>query len=427
MQLTQRLTGPGGSRRWISWCALIAGAAIVLTGCGSDSATKSTSTANTADQGTARATGRPILFGYVNTEGGGAAISLPEYTVGTEAAVKYVNEHGGIHGRPLKLVKCTTDGSPESSVNCANQMVTRRVVGVLEGNDIGTDAKIPILTSARIPLVGETTVGIGESANRNAFFYSPPLTAFYQASFQAIRLAHVSKVAFITPQFAGLDQQLKASVNPAAAAAGVKLNVLRYNPAGADFTALISTALADRVNGIAISAPEADCVNLMAAKATVGFKYPILAAGCSQFLGKLKPAQTQGAVILSPFWTPDASKFAPARARSDLATYANALKAAGKSQLASNSLTQYGFAGVMNLAAVLRGINGQITAESVRSAHAALKNLPGFAADTLSCDPRPWPGTSGCATSWLALVAQADGSLKPLNGGYLELPGARTT
>src|SRR5512132_1496280 len=68
------------------------------------------------------ATGEPIAIGFVNSEGG--AFSVPELRVGNEVAADYINARlGGVDGRPVHVTRCATDGSPEASIDCANQFV----------------------------------------------------------------------------------------------------------------------------------------------------------------------------------------------------------------------------------------------------------------------------------------------------------------
>src|SRR5205823_3077408 len=115
----------------------------------------SNTTASTAAGGAAN--GEPITLGLTNLEGG--AISLPEVRNGMEAAIAYVNQHGGVNGRPFKLLRCDVDGSPEKSVDCGNKFVEGKVMVAVEGVDVGADAMLPILKDAGIPLVGHVPFG----------------------------------------------------------------------------------------------------------------------------------------------------------------------------------------------------------------------------------------------------------------------------
>jgi hypothetical protein len=61
------------------------------------------------------AAGEPILVGMVNTEGT-AGLDFPEMRTDTDLAVTYLNDHGGMGGRPVQVEHCAAavrcDGHP---------------------------------------------------------------------------------------------------------------------------------------------------------------------------------------------------------------------------------------------------------------------------------------------------------------------------
>lgn len=117
--------------------------------------------------------GDPVRVGFVNVEGTPAG-SLVGLRTGSKAAVDYVNaELNGLKGRPVDLAVCITNGSPESSTACANQMVERRVVAVLGGVDLGSAASLPILTAAGIPYLGMTPLLPADFTTSGAFTLDP--------------------------------------------------------------------------------------------------------------------------------------------------------------------------------------------------------------------------------------------------------------
>jgi Periplasmic binding protein len=153
-------------------------AVLGITAACSDDGTTTTESSGEIDDTTAtsagtKATGEPIKVGFVNSEGG--AFSVPELRVGNEVAEDYINDHlGGVNGRPLHVTRCVTDGSPESSIDCANQFVEAGVVAAVEGTDLGGDAMLPILADAQIPLVGHVQFGPGRMFDGNAYYFGPP-------------------------------------------------------------------------------------------------------------------------------------------------------------------------------------------------------------------------------------------------------------
>ncbi|MDG2439119.1 MAG: hypothetical protein P8M10_07365, partial [Ilumatobacter sp.] len=57
------------------------------------------------------AAGDPIVIGMVNTEGT-PGLDFPEMRTDTDLAVTYLNEHGGMGGRPVQIEHCAAAGSP---------------------------------------------------------------------------------------------------------------------------------------------------------------------------------------------------------------------------------------------------------------------------------------------------------------------------
>jgi branched-chain amino acid transport system substrate-binding protein len=141
------------------------------------------------------ASGPPVLVGFLDQERG--ANAFPEYGAGARAAQNYVNSRlDGIDGRPLKLVKCLTDGSPEASIDCANKFVQAKVVAVLMGIDIGSDGALPILAAAHIPLIGHLAIGTAQSVSKDAFFFGSPIQAWVAAPLKLMaQRLHVNGLA----------------------------------------------------------------------------------------------------------------------------------------------------------------------------------------------------------------------------------------
>ena len=95
--------------------------------------------------------GDPIVIGMVNTEGT-PGLDFPEIATSTQAAVDYLNEHGGLGGRPIELEVCTAAGSPETSQACAQELVGKGVELVFLGLDLfpGFDT----FAAASVPVTG---------------------------------------------------------------------------------------------------------------------------------------------------------------------------------------------------------------------------------------------------------------------------------
>src|SRR5207249_7605312 len=158
----------------------------------------------------------------INNEGG-AAFSVPEMRVGSEVAVDHVNTKlGGVNGRPLQVVRCASDGSPEKSIDCANKMVEAKVVLVHEGTDLGADAVLPILTAAKIPLVGHVQFGPKQMADENSYFLGAAAVAYGGAALKFYADPGLKSVEGFLPDQPSSHAFTDGVLTPTAAKLGMK-------------------------------------------------------------------------------------------------------------------------------------------------------------------------------------------------------------
>ncbi len=77
--------------------------------------------------------GNPVVIGVLYTDDNPIGIA-PEIKSAGDAAATYVNSHGGIGGRPVKIVACNGKNNAQDDAQCATQFVNSGVVTV-EGLD----------------------------------------------------------------------------------------------------------------------------------------------------------------------------------------------------------------------------------------------------------------------------------------------------
>ena len=163
---------PGG--RNTRWVAIAVGAALL-----------SPAFIAGAASGARKAAAKTIKIGYVNNEG--AAFSLPEFRIGGEVAIDYINKHGGIKGLKIQVVKCLADGSPEASINCANKFIEEKVVLAYAGIDVSSDAALPLLSKAGIPYVTSNSWGTAQKNDPDSFILHTASAAFSIAPLKALK------------------------------------------------------------------------------------------------------------------------------------------------------------------------------------------------------------------------------------------------
>src|SRR4029450_135833 len=203
----------------------------------------------TATSAGTKATGEPIKIGFVNSEGG--AFSVPELRVGNEVAETYINDQlGGVRGRPLEVSRCTTDGSPEASIDCANQLVEEGVVAVVEGTDLGGDAMLPILADAGvqlggIPLVGHVQFGPGRMFDDNSYYFGAAALAYGAAALRFYADEGAKSITWFLPDEPSSHAFTDAVLVPTSDQLGLDYSTVYYDAASPNCAVLAATAVSD--------------------------------------------------------------------------------------------------------------------------------------------------------------------------------------
>jgi ABC-type branched-subunit amino acid transport system substrate-binding protein len=107
----------------------------------------------TAAGGAAAPSGDPIkvmTIAPVNT-------NLPPYPnipAAAEIYAKYINDRGGIQGRPLEVTTCDDQGDPNVGANCARQAADEGAIAVVGSFVFDASRIIPVLEENKIPWFG---------------------------------------------------------------------------------------------------------------------------------------------------------------------------------------------------------------------------------------------------------------------------------
>jgi ABC-type branched-subunit amino acid transport system substrate-binding protein len=167
-----------GQRRWAALAASVVVVAAVAAGCGSSSSGSSSSgsaqsgasgdSASSSTTAATKLTGAPVKIMTMTpvTASSGTAIISPETAQSAEATTHWINEHGGIGGRPLDDIVCNEQSDPNQAAACARQAVADHVIAMVGTYSQYSNEIYPIIQPAGIVNLGEITV-------TNADFSSP--------------------------------------------------------------------------------------------------------------------------------------------------------------------------------------------------------------------------------------------------------------
>lgn len=404
----------------IKLAAGLAAAVLILGACGSSSDGDSDDFTDGK-----KATGEPIHFAVQAPTKGAAA--YPQTGFGAEAAEWYINNvYGGVNGRPIDLKICAGDGSPETAINCGNKHVEDDSAFVMDAYDQGLSGMLPILSSAKIPLIG-TLAGApvaDTSEYGDAFYFTGPTQVSALGSMSVLANLDKKRVTLAVNEAPTSHAYVDGLIRPIAESLGINFSV-QYPPAtGANFNVVAATQISEDPDAAGVIAlPEDGCTALFSALRQQGYEGTIFAGSCSQFIEEMGE-DAQGSIVQPRLWVPLSKTHAPDRIAQEVEIFEKAMDEVGYgNELSARSL--YSFAGVINLVKILETIDGDITKESVVEAMKAVADFESFAGPTVTCDGKQWEGLpTSCTRDALFFEVQSDGTLAPVNkenNGFTQL------
>jgi branched-chain amino acid transport system substrate-binding protein len=222
--------------------------------------------------------GTPMVVGLVNTEGT-PGLDFPEIRLAVAGTVDYLNEHGGIGGRPVELVTCTAKGSPETSQACAQELVGNDVELVLLGLDLFPD--YATYTAAGVPVVGMLPVLPGDYTTEAARFLTGG-NATVMAAIAKVAAEHfgASTVGIVSADNPGANSSL-AALTAALDQAGITYEAVKGgdNETDAGFQGLMREAAQGDPDLLVSLYADAGCIGTMRGRASLGIDIPVITTG----------------------------------------------------------------------------------------------------------------------------------------------------
>jgi ABC-type branched-subunit amino acid transport system substrate-binding protein len=155
-------------RRWPRALAAAAlASALALSACGGDD--NGGSGGSTSGGGGAKLSGEPIkamTVASINTEG-------PPFPMIHETAKvfeQWVNDNGGIKGRPLEVINCDDRGVAPGAEDCARKAVQEKVAAAVGSYTFMADSIVPILEQSNIAWFGTCCAGTPQELTSKASF-----------------------------------------------------------------------------------------------------------------------------------------------------------------------------------------------------------------------------------------------------------------
>ncbi len=371
----------------------------------------------------------PVVVGFVNLEGAPGG-SIPELRVGSEAALEYINsELDGLDGRPIAFEVCITNGTPESSTTCANQMVARKVVAVIGGVDLGSAASLPILTAAGIPYLGTTPLLPADLTTDGAFTLDPGGLGTAANAAYAVDELGADRVTVLHDDSAQGKQLAEAFVRPVLLKRGLRpenVELIAEKALAADLTPAVRAATEAGPDAVIVVFPPPACSRIMQAVSSLGVKAAMLYIGRCAAPAAIEAggAGAEGAYFFSSVLNVDADAD-----DKQVRLYKSKAKEFGGSDIDVGSYdTARGFATTMTFYERLTTIKSNaITPAAVAGAFRTAVNVPAFMSHPYTCDgQQAIPGFVSVCNTHVRIYKLENGRYRPASDGWISAGAALT-
>ncbi len=267
-----------------------------------------------------------------------------------------------------------------------------------------TEAKIPLLTTVGWGPSLEITQGSHILGSANGATAVGALALMQQLGLTKIALAYDAVPA---AQHFALD-----TVPPIAKNMGIEVQPIPVDTAAPDFASIVATAQAGGAQAFWGIQAEPGCTAMVNAALAANFDGPIIAGSCTDYINAIGDATVGTYTVLTQL-NPDTGGGSSADIAQRLDDFTKLMTDAGQEKvISSNSIAAFG--AWTELASVLKGVQGDITAESVDAALSEDTPIPGWFRPDINCGAKAWPDVPSYCSAQVSVwqvEKKADGTL----------------
>ncbi len=346
-------------------------------------ATASLSAAAVVGAGTAGASGLgsshpatlpAVTIGLISDGGGSSSIGTAALVEqGAKAAVAYQNEYGdGLEGHKIDLYICENQSTPAGGQACANDMVQKGVVAVVEPFTGQGQTEVPTITAAGIPYITISGASTAELTTPGSFAIDGGFPAYLGAEALSAKQHGYTKVGLLVDNVPAAIQGAEALGGIVFKAAGVGFQVVPVNSGTADMSPQLQSVVSGGADAVGMVGDVTFCSSFLQAYNTLGLKLPRYVLSTCQDPSILDSASLDKALAGSYITTTTQAS------KSDLALYGALIKkylpkVSPNPNVSSNQAS--GVTPVLTLAAIMKGSTEPVTAAGIKTQTETAKNV----------------------------------------------------
>lgn len=329
--------------------------------------------------------GDPIVFYDITDATGLGAVSaaISQFTVGEKAAQDYLNDQGGIDGRPILIKTCDSKADPAATTACAQKAVQDKAVAKLGLSVAWGENGFPVLKKAGIPSLNPPVNPQDMKDGEDSFVMAGSSEYEAQVQYVAEDLKAKTIVVFTDENPSGQDHFNRVEAYVKTKGYDIKVTPV-YLPGGtADPTPFVAKAVQLKPDAVLTNQSGAQAVSAYTAFSQQGYPADKIfgqggGADYESFFDKVDGKISNGATFSYAFTSPDSLD------DPEVKIYRDAMKKyAGKD--GKSEFYQWGFSNVITLAEIAKktGVDS-FDAASLKKFLTDVKDFPTFMGQPLS-------------------------------------------
>jgi branched-chain amino acid transport system substrate-binding protein len=348
--------------RRLAAAASIVALALVVAACGSGGSSGSGSSVDTSLLGTRQpASGAPVKIGVIS-DGQTAALDNTIQLRAADAVAKYLDDYrGGLGGRPIQLVPCSTQADPGKAADCATQLVQDNVTVTVMGETTSMPYVWKPLHDAGIPIVAFAATDASSLLDKDStFILLNQTTGLIDTPVNIAKENHLKTVTVVVIDVPAATAFYDAVGKQQFAAAGMTLKVVKVPPGQADMTPQTTQIASSGPTEVHIIGNDAFCIAALNGLKAANFTGPITAVNqcITNASRKAVGSYLKGVTVGSPIAVGDSGD-------RDLRQWEAIAKTYGKNIDLSNSMGPTIYMTMMALREAVDGISGDITSKAI--------------------------------------------------------------
>ncbi len=365
------------------------------------------------------AEGEPILLGMINQENELFG-DFPELRQAAQAAVDWINtELGGVGGRPIELLSCNANFSPEESRQCALDHVRAGVPAVTGGINIMSANAVAVLEENDVPLLGGIPINDDEMVSDISFLWSGGSAGAFAAWSQyAVEELGAEKIAIAHADFDPITDAAERFGRDVAESLGAEVEMIRFPLTETDFGPTMNKVAEMDPDAVFVGVVDTGCIASIEAIDAVGLEIPRFFVGSC---AAPEIADQLGEVIDGAIFSIE-SIIETDDPEIDRALYFDAVRSFGEEGMEVVGAGTVSFKNVMNIWDLMNELGPEnVTPEAMIELAGQSEDRPSFMGHPYTCDGNQLPDLPAVCSPQQVLVQNQDGTLAQISDGWIDV------